>query len=145
LLGLLCGNHRFNMELDLQSYLGSMCAVVLYSFPAFGLIYEGAIGQPRKTTSLCDPLVGMNTLHSYIEELYSITATCLKTLSLLQDVLNIYKYANSLLALGVGNSCVFTTSRIKPVADLWMRIHLARGLALQCSNVIYNVICNCRI
>jgi hypothetical protein len=25
--------------------------------PTFGLIYEGAIGQPRETTSLCDPLV----------------------------------------------------------------------------------------
>ncbi len=24
--------------------------------PAFGLINEGAIGQPRLTTSLCDPL-----------------------------------------------------------------------------------------
>jgi hypothetical protein len=24
--------------------------------PAFGLIYEGAIGQPRQTTSLCKPL-----------------------------------------------------------------------------------------
>jgi len=32
-----------NMELDLQSL--------------FGLIYEGAIGQPRQTTSLCDPLL----------------------------------------------------------------------------------------
>jgi hypothetical protein len=27
--------------------------------PAFGLIYEGAIGQPRYTTSLCNPLVIM--------------------------------------------------------------------------------------
>jgi hypothetical protein len=25
--------------------------------PAFGLIYEGTIGQPRKTTSLCNPLL----------------------------------------------------------------------------------------
>jgi hypothetical protein len=24
--------------------------------PAFGLIYEGVIGQPRQTTSLCSPL-----------------------------------------------------------------------------------------
>jgi hypothetical protein len=24
--------------------------------PAFGLIFESAIGQPRETTSLCDPL-----------------------------------------------------------------------------------------
>ncbi len=44
-------------------YLGS--CVQLYSLaetpqllpsPAFGLIYEGAIGQQRQTTSLCDPL-----------------------------------------------------------------------------------------
>jgi hypothetical protein len=25
--------------------------------PAFGLIYEGAIGQPKQTTSLCKPLL----------------------------------------------------------------------------------------
>ncbi len=46
-------------------YLGSF--VQLYSLaetpqllppsPAFGLIYEDAIGQPRETTSLCNPLV----------------------------------------------------------------------------------------
>jgi hypothetical protein len=28
--------------------------------PAFGLIYEGAIGQPKKTTFLCDPLLTKN-------------------------------------------------------------------------------------
>ncbi len=48
-------NHRLNMEVDLQSYLGSMSRE-LYSFaktpqppnpPAFGLIYKGAIGQQR--------------------------------------------------------------------------------------------------
>ncbi len=47
------------------NYLGSMCTAVLIggdpatpppSPPAFGLIYEGAIGQPRWTTSLCDLL-----------------------------------------------------------------------------------------
>ncbi len=46
-------SHGLNMELDLQSYLVS-CAL-LYSLaetlqlppPSFGLIYEGAIGQPR--------------------------------------------------------------------------------------------------
>jgi hypothetical protein len=52
------------MELDLQSLLGS--CVQLYSLaetpqlpppPEFGLIYEGAIGQPRETTSLCNPLL----------------------------------------------------------------------------------------
>ncbi len=39
-----------------------MCTAVLIGSrprnpppPAFGLIYEGAIGQPRWTTSLCDP------------------------------------------------------------------------------------------
>ncbi len=46
--------HRLNMELDLQSLLGS--CVQLYSLAEtpqiplstpFGLIYEGAIGQPR--------------------------------------------------------------------------------------------------
>ncbi len=53
------------MELDLQSLFGLYVHAQLYSWaetpqfpppPAFRLIYEGAIGQPRKTTSLCDPL-----------------------------------------------------------------------------------------
>ncbi len=49
-------NHRLlNMELDLQKFIWASCAQ-LYSLaetpqlppsPAFGLIYEGAIGQPR--------------------------------------------------------------------------------------------------
>ncbi len=35
-----------------------MYAAVLIGWdPAFGLIYKGAIGQPRVTTSLCDPLL----------------------------------------------------------------------------------------
>jgi hypothetical protein len=49
--------HSLNMELDLLSLFGSMCAQ-LYSLaetpqtptippPEFGLIYEGSIGQPR--------------------------------------------------------------------------------------------------
>ncbi len=53
------------MELDLQSLFGLRvhnCTHWLRPHkspppPAFGLIYEGAIGQPRKTTSLCDALV----------------------------------------------------------------------------------------
>jgi hypothetical protein len=49
------------MELDLRSLFGlhMHCTAVLPANPpstAFGLIYEGAIGQPRQTTSLCDPL-----------------------------------------------------------------------------------------
>jgi hypothetical protein len=50
--------HMLNMELDLQSLFGFQCTVQLYPTiwlrprnshppPAFGLIYEGAIGQPR--------------------------------------------------------------------------------------------------
>jgi hypothetical protein len=46
--------HRLNMELDLRSLFGLLCTVHLYSLaetpqppPAFGLIYECAIGQPR--------------------------------------------------------------------------------------------------
>jgi hypothetical protein len=48
-------NHRVIMEFDLTKvYLGSMCTA-LFSLaeipqppsPAFGLIYEAAIGQPR--------------------------------------------------------------------------------------------------
>ncbi len=35
-------------------YLGTCTAV--YS-QAFGFIYEDAIGQPRETTSVCDPLM----------------------------------------------------------------------------------------
>jgi hypothetical protein len=51
------------MELDLQSLFGLLCTAVLIGLdpcnysppPAFGLIYEGAIGQPRWKTSLCKP------------------------------------------------------------------------------------------
>ncbi len=56
------------MELDLQSLFGLHVHVHSCSHrlrprnppPAFGLIYEGAIGQPRQTTSLCDPLLNTN-------------------------------------------------------------------------------------
>jgi hypothetical protein len=58
--------HRLRMELNLQSLFGLhvlSCTRWLRPRnsppstppPAFGLIYEGAIGQPRKTTSLSDP------------------------------------------------------------------------------------------
>jgi hypothetical protein len=52
--------------MDLDLHLGFMCtAVFIGSDPVtppphthtFRLIYDGAVGQPRKTTSLCDPLV----------------------------------------------------------------------------------------
>jgi hypothetical protein len=56
--------HMLNMELDLQSLFGlrvqrySMAETPhLPPLPIFGLINEGAIGQPRYTTSLCNPLV----------------------------------------------------------------------------------------
>jgi hypothetical protein len=56
--------HRLNMELDLQNLFGlhvHNCTHWLRPRnplpPAFGLIYEGTIGQPRQTTSLCDPWV----------------------------------------------------------------------------------------
>jgi hypothetical protein len=62
------------MGLDLQSLFGlhvHLCTAVRYSLaetsyphpPAFGLIYEGAIGQPRLTTSLCDHLVKTILVH----------------------------------------------------------------------------------
>jgi len=44
---------KVNMELDLQSLFVLLCTAVLIGWgprnppPAFGLIYEGAIGQPR--------------------------------------------------------------------------------------------------
>jgi hypothetical protein len=45
------------MDITLQSLFGLLCTAVLIGrlppSPAFGLIYEGAIGQPRKTTSPC--------------------------------------------------------------------------------------------
>jgi hypothetical protein len=54
-----------NMELDLPSLFGLHVhsCILIAETPqppptAFGLIYEGAIGQTRLTTSLCDPLVG---------------------------------------------------------------------------------------
>ncbi len=54
------------MELDPQSLFWATVYSCTYwlslrprnstLFPQFGLIYEGAIGQPRWTTSLCNPL-----------------------------------------------------------------------------------------
>jgi hypothetical protein len=44
------------MELDLPSLFGLLCTAFLIgcdpATPRIGLIYEGAIGQPRQTTSL---------------------------------------------------------------------------------------------
>jgi hypothetical protein len=43
-------NHRLNMELDLQSLFGLHVSCTCWQRPpprAFGLVYEGAIGQPR--------------------------------------------------------------------------------------------------
>jgi hypothetical protein len=45
-------NHALNMELDLQSLFGLLCTALFPlaetpELPAFGLIFEGAIGQPR--------------------------------------------------------------------------------------------------
>ncbi len=61
------GGQWLNMELDLQSLFGFLvrnCAHWLRprnSPPplAFGLVYEDAIGQPRWTTSLYNPWVGV--------------------------------------------------------------------------------------
>jgi hypothetical protein len=48
-------SYRLNTELELQSLFGLLCTAVLIGWDpatpplplAFGLIYEGAIGQPR--------------------------------------------------------------------------------------------------
>jgi hypothetical protein len=45
--------HKLNMELDLQSLFGLLCTAILRPRispppPVFGLIYEGAIGQPDR-------------------------------------------------------------------------------------------------
>jgi hypothetical protein len=37
--------------------LYSLAKTLQLPHPAFGFIYERAIGQPRKTTSLCNPLI----------------------------------------------------------------------------------------
>jgi hypothetical protein len=57
--------HRLNMELDLQSLFGLQVHSCTHWLrpsnpsppPAFGLTYEGAIGQPRWTASLGEPLL----------------------------------------------------------------------------------------
>ncbi len=62
------------MELDLQSLFGLHVHSCTHWLgprnttprpPVFGLIYEGAVGQPRQTTSLSDPLVGTKTSHLF--------------------------------------------------------------------------------
>ncbi len=52
--------HRLNMELSAIHVHSCTHWLRPRNAPpphAFGLVYEGAIGQPRRTTSLCDPLV----------------------------------------------------------------------------------------
>jgi hypothetical protein len=83
LLSLLFLYHWLNMELDLQSLFGLLCTAVLIGWgpatspnsPAFGLIYEGAIGQPRWKTSLCNPLVFIFTTKL---KPYSTSSNCLE-------------------------------------------------------------------
>jgi hypothetical protein len=53
--------HRLNMELDLQSLCGlhvHSCTTWLKPCtpPAFGLIFEGALGQTKVDDIYCDPL-----------------------------------------------------------------------------------------
>jgi hypothetical protein len=79
------------MELDLQSLFGlhvHSCTHWLRAdtpqTPAFGLIYEGAIGQPRWTTSLCDPLLGyLSSIRSgnyYYVSFSSLVLPCIKAI-----------------------------------------------------------------
>ncbi len=63
--------HRSNIQLDHQSLFGlhvySCTTTTDWLRPppphAFGLIYEGAIGQPRQTTSLYDPCNHIKAVH----------------------------------------------------------------------------------
>jgi hypothetical protein len=73
------------MELVSKVYLGSCPQLysVRYSLaetrqlsphPYFGLIYDGAIGQPRYTTSLCNPLIetALHVIHSELPQFLSL-------------------------------------------------------------------------
>ncbi len=61
-------------SLILKVYFGSMVTAVLIGWnpqppsPVFGLIYEGALGQPRQTTSLCCD-------HEFIDPVFTITSS----------------------------------------------------------------------
>ncbi len=77
--------HRSNKEYISKVYLGSMCIAVLIGCDvtlqptpplALGLIYEGAIGQPRWTTSLCDPLVQSIWIRTYNPSYIYIRSRC---------------------------------------------------------------------
>jgi hypothetical protein len=54
--------------------------------PAFGLIYEGAIGQPRSTTSLCNPLA----LAFYLPFLRAVDRICRRGAEYVEPVEKIY-------------------------------------------------------
>ncbi len=70
-------NHRLNMEVDFQSLFGlhvtwcAHCTAVLIGWdpatppppPALDSYYEGAIGQQRQTTPLCNPLIKTFTVN----------------------------------------------------------------------------------
>jgi hypothetical protein len=66
------------MELNLQNLFGLYSlAETLPPPPAFGLIYEGAIGQSKKTTSLCNPLVQAALYIEMRERAYIVKFLCL--------------------------------------------------------------------
>jgi hypothetical protein len=80
--------HWLDMELDLQSYLSSMYSLAETPQrqpppprPIHGLIYEGAIGQPRLTTSLCH-LSAMIKFHTFLLKLRSFSSRRSKMLKM---------------------------------------------------------------
>jgi hypothetical protein len=87
------------MELDLQSLFGLLCTASctfwlrprnpLSPPSAFGLVYEGSIGQPRWTTSLCNPLLKtlvalLNLMtHSFVKKYESYVSGAAAALKLI--------------------------------------------------------------
>ncbi len=82
------------MELDLQSLFGlPVHSCTLYTPPpVFGLINEGAIGQPRETISLCDPLhlhpYYTLPLRQFVKNLVNITIHIFASLHILPTCLS---------------------------------------------------------
>jgi hypothetical protein len=72
------------MELDLQSLFGLHVHGCTHwrrprnppSPHAFRLIFEGAIGQPRWTTSLCDHLILANKTDTFKSTTYNVLTVC---------------------------------------------------------------------
>jgi hypothetical protein len=102
------------MELDLQKFIWAPCAQ-LYSVAEIPqLIVKGAIGQPKQTTSLCDPSLNSNDVFT--------TALVFRSFSR-KAFLQIYTESDHLRE-GMGQLEYQTMPSLRDVAHCTFTIHI---------------------